>query len=207
MSKERRLEYRVTESGCHEVTSHKPSTQGYPVLRRNGRTVKAHRYTFECEVGPIPEGMCVLHRCDNRLCVNPAHLWLGTRADNSHDMVEKGRERHKKGEDLSQAKLTEADVRAIREAYASGLTQEQVAVAFGTDQTNVSLICRGENWRHVSGVLPSMRPRVKLTAENVRAIRKAFASGVLQKKLALEFGIDASSVSNVCTGKTWRQVK
>lgn len=58
-----------------------------------GQTVFAHRFAFQLECGPIPDGFCVLHRCDNPACVNPDHLWLGDRAANHFDMVQKGRAR------------------------------------------------------------------------------------------------------------------
>lgn len=78
-------------NGCWEwLGARKPT--GYGVFSRTDRSaVRAHRWAYEEFVGPIPAGMSVCHRCDNPPCVNPDHLWLGTQADNVHDMIKKGR--------------------------------------------------------------------------------------------------------------------
>ena len=65
--------------------------QGYGKAWKNGANARAHRVAWEEANGPIPEGMCVLHHCDNPPCINPDHLFLGTRGDNARDMVKKGR--------------------------------------------------------------------------------------------------------------------
>jgi hypothetical protein len=65
--------------------------RGYGHIWRQGRLVPTHRLSYELNRGPIPDGMCVLHRCDNPPCCNPSHLFLGTKADNAHDMHAKGR--------------------------------------------------------------------------------------------------------------------
>ena len=98
--------------------------------------------------GPIPDGMLVLHRCDNRSCVNPAHLFLGSHRDNSVDMVQKGRNstHDTSGERHGASKLTDAAVREIR---ASTLTGRELAAKFGVSESAVSLVRRGRSWTHV----------------------------------------------------------
>lgn len=85
---------------------------GYGRIYVEGKRVKAHRVAWELYVGPIPTGLHVLHKCDVRLCVNPDHLFLGTKADNAHDRNQKGRQA--RGKSFPQCKLTDEQVIAIR---------------------------------------------------------------------------------------------
>lgn len=91
--KTRPIEYRTLPSGCVEVASHKAVGGSgnclYTLLTIDGKCVGAHRAVFERVFGPIPNGLCVLHSCDNPLCVNPDHLFLGTKGDNNRDMANK----------------------------------------------------------------------------------------------------------------------
>lgn len=82
------------DTGCWEWQGAKNNI-GYGFIRDGDKMRTTHRVAYEIYRGPIPEGMCVLHKCDNRKCVNPEHLWLGTRQDNADDMINKGR--HTKG--------------------------------------------------------------------------------------------------------------
>jgi len=106
----------------------------------------AHRFVFETLVRPLNPGECVLHRCDNPPCVNPLHLFPGTQADNVADMHAKGRARKRglPGESHHQAKLTGADVAAIR---ASTEPQRVLARRFGVGQSQVWRIKHGRSWR------------------------------------------------------------
>lgn len=115
--------------------------------RYGGANVLAHRLAYELAVGEVPDGLCVMHVCDTPACVNPAHLRLGTQRDNVADCVAKGRTAH--GEKNGRAKLTSADVRAIRGAVRRGASQRAVADDFEVCPKTVSRITRGLTWRHV----------------------------------------------------------
>lgn len=110
------------------------TTRGYGIMTMAGENFLAHRLIYELCVGAIPEGIFVLHRCDNRRCVNPAHLFLGTAQDN-------------KGERNSHAKLTELAVISIRRAPGLGY---EIAKQYGVTPTQISNIKRRKSWRHVA---------------------------------------------------------
>ena len=106
----------------------------------------AHRVAFSLTNGPIPDGLWVLHRCDNPPCVNPAHLFLGVAQDNSTDMVRK--RRHKYGERNHNHKLTDAQVVSIRARYAQGsISQKQLGSEYGVSETTIHVIVTGKGWR------------------------------------------------------------
>ena len=116
-----------------------------------GELKSAHRVAWEIANGPIPKGRCVLHRCDNPQCVNPAHLWLGTHADNMADRDAKGRQWDRRGENHPHSKLTELDVICIRHWLKDGRwTQQKIADAFGIGRMTISNINTGRVWSHVS---------------------------------------------------------
>ena len=82
----------VTERGCVEWTGDR-TDRGYGRISINYKTKRVHRVSYELHFGPIPDELCVLHRCDNPPCFNPEHLFLGTNKDNTQDMLRKGRRR------------------------------------------------------------------------------------------------------------------
>ena len=92
---------------CWEWTAAR-QTNGYGRIMHNGRPTAAHRVAWELVNGPIPEGMSVLHRCDNRICVRPEHLFLGTYKDNSDDKIAKGRARYATGDRNGNSKVARA---------------------------------------------------------------------------------------------------
>jgi len=119
------------------------ATGGYGHFWLRGRPRPASQASYLLYKGAIEGGLFVLHTCDNRRCVNPGHLFLGTLRDNVDDMVSKGRQ--VKGSASKNAKLTEAQARAIREDARS---QRKIGAAYGISHTVVGQIKAGELWRH-----------------------------------------------------------
>jgi len=114
------------------------------------RSAPAHRAVWEMHHGPIPAGMWVLHKCDRPGCVRIEHLWLGTKADNIRDMDRKGRRyAPAPGEQHWSAKVTAADVVAIRAAVAAGESQRSVGERFGIRQGSVSRIVLRQSWKQI----------------------------------------------------------
>lgn len=137
-------------TGCWWWTA-SMNTHGYGKMGLEGHSLGAHRVAYELFKGPIEDPtLCVCHRCDQRACVNPDHLFLGTVADNIHDMVAKRRYRPRRGENAPGAKLTEVDVRAIRAMHADGVSNVAIAARFGLNKNTPSRIIRGLRWAHVS---------------------------------------------------------
>ena len=120
---------------------------GYGQIAKDGGPKTAHRLSWEMQFGPVPPDKWVLHRCDTRSCVNPAHMFLGTAADNNWDKVSKGRSNSVRGERCGRAKLTEKDVRTIKNL--KWLNSSEISRLYGVAPNSVSLIRRGKSWKHV----------------------------------------------------------
>ena len=141
------------QTGCWEWTAG-TFRDGYGAFGLGGRAggnKRAHRVSYEFHYGPIPDDMLVCHRCDNRICVNPEHLFLGTSADNLADMTTKGRRARvgHPGASNPSAKLTADDAAAIRSA--TSLHWRELAKRYGVGKTTIYGIRSGRLW-------PSPRP-------------------------------------------------
>ena len=128
------------------------SDKGYGVFwlgtKRDGKDQYAHRVAYEIAYGTIPDGLDVLHKCDNPTCVNPAHLWAGTHTENMRDMFAKGRRRTLPGEKNPRAKLTWEKVREIRSRYVPHVvTCKMLAGEYGVDPALIHRIVRGRMWK------------------------------------------------------------
>lgn len=136
-------------------------SHGYGAFRiSNGPTLPAHRVAWSLTNGrEIPDGLCVMHKCDNPPCCNPAHLRLGTVAENNADRARKGRNGDysrtgfstgaAQGERNRHAKLKEQDVRDIRHEVASGGNQAAIARRYGLAAANIWSLVHRRTWKHV----------------------------------------------------------
>lgn len=130
-------------SGCHEWTAC-TMPNGYGQFSYRGKPEYAHRVSWELANSPIPDGLYVLHTCDNRACVNPKHLFLGTFYDNMADMVSK--QRHAFGDKCGRRKLNASQVVKIRSEIG---TQQEIAERYGITQSVVSMIRSGRIWKSI----------------------------------------------------------
>lgn len=141
------LRSRIAEgTGCVEWQGSK-DRDGYGLIGVGGSLVGTHRVAWEIENGPVPDGLNVLHKCDNPSCVNPEHLFVGTQLENVKDMMEKNRLASRKGVRNSSAKVTEEVVKAIR---SDSRPSKQIAGAYGLNRNTVWLIKSGRSWSHVT---------------------------------------------------------
>jgi hypothetical protein len=155
--------------------------QGYGTISRGGRdseNLLAHRASWEILRGPVPDNLCVLHTCDNPACVNPKHLFLGTRKDNLEDMTRKGRRAY----GLRHGAYTRPERRTYGDRNGSRLHPDRVA--------------RG-----------SKQPGAKLSESIVAELRRRYKEGgVTYRELAAEFGVYVTVVQKAVTRATWAHV-
>lgn len=182
---------------------------GYGKLSYQGRHRLAHQVAWTLYNGPLPPGSVVRHTCDNPSCCNPAHLLLGTQADNVADCVARGRSRSPRGGANAMAKLTEAHIAYIR-SNPDNLSQAGLAARLGVSQPTVCEAATGKTWGHVDA--PTRRCDAglvhfnsRLTAEDVRRIRDA-PSSISSRRLAQELGCSPSAVSRIRAGLAHRSV-
>ena len=129
------------DTPCWEWTGPK-NWDGYGVLKYQGRGQGVHRLMYGLHKGEIPEGVNVLHNCDNPPCMNPGHLRLGTQADNVEDMVTKGRQRAPRG-------LTDEEVRGILAMVKGGMRQSEVVRLLGLESSTVSRVVSRKLYKDV----------------------------------------------------------
>ncbi|MCU0905634.1 MAG: HNH endonuclease [Tabrizicola sp.] len=140
---------RDERTGCKNFTGCKVGA-GYGRLRIGEKIILAHRHAYELENGPIPAGMLVCHKCDNPACCNHEHLFLGSQITNMQDRAGKGRYgTQAKGQSNGAAKLTDADIPAIRKLLAEGRRQKDIAEMYGVTQPLISMIALRKKWGHL----------------------------------------------------------
>jgi len=135
------------DTECWEWLGYK-DRDGYGRFSINNEMYLTHRLIYELKCSKIPEGLCVLHRCDNPSCCNPHHLFLGTNKDNFIDMTAKNR--RAKGENQGTHKLTNEQVIEIRKMYSTGkYTQEKLGNKFNVVHSTISYIVNNRLWKHI----------------------------------------------------------
>ncbi len=199
-----------TDTGCLEWLGC-CSPRGYGQFGWKGKIYTAHRVAWELVNGPIPDGSLCCHKCDNRKCCNPAHIFLGTHADNMRDMVDKGRHVSVRGEQNYNTKLTEQDVIAIRGEKFAGWRRCDIAQHFGISGKQVGIILSRKNWAHIDATQDAARenerpPAAKLTEQDVIAIRSDLYREWTLAAIGKQFGITESQASNILNRKSWAHV-
>ena len=169
---------------------------GYGRIGRNGSVMGAHRAAYTIVHGEIPKGMEVMHKCDNRRCVNPNHLQLGTHADNLKDMADKNRA--SSGERVWSTSLVDGDILAIRHRRASGEKTLDLADEYGVSRQQMDGICRGKFWSHIGGPLTA---RAMITDEIRREVLFRFSTGHSKKQIAAAMKLSISAVQKITQNK------
>lgn len=133
-------------------------TFGYGKFYTGGRSNKkfwrAHCWSFVLEYGSLAPESCVLHKCDNRACVRPSHLYAGTKLDNARDTKERGRLNPAREESHYSAKMTRRTVVVARKKYASGVSVKELAAIYQVKSCTMSAIVHGKTWKNVPGAVP-----------------------------------------------------
>lgn len=184
---------------------------GYPIFRAEIDNVlyqRGHRFSYVRSTGLSAKGRHVCHTCDNPICTNPAHLFLGSNAENMADKIAKGRSRAPKGEESGKAKICEAQARAI---LLDPRPYHEIGEEYGLTPSAIGSIKNRESWRHVDGQAVKGRHRGnarqgvsdKLTPGNIREIRASSETG---KALAERFGVTQQTICDIRKKRSWKHV-
>ena len=145
--------YVKVSSGCWEWIAGR-TEDGYGYFRDGKRGVRAHRFSYELYIGKIPDGMLVLHRCNNRKCVNPEHIYIGTQAENIRDSIAAGTHcsvlhEDRRGQMASLSKLDNDDVVHIKTMLKNGIKQWLIAWVYQVRRSTIGNINTGYSWSHI----------------------------------------------------------
>ena len=149
MTKE--IKFKINKNGCHICTSHCKDEEGYVVCKRNGKSRPIYRHIYRLYKGIPKKGMVIRHTCDNRKCINPHHLIIGTHKDNVMDRVKRGRSAV--GNKNGRAKLTARQALSVYRDKKS--TRTELAKKYGVDSQVIRKIQIGETWRNTLKKYPS----------------------------------------------------
>jgi DNA-binding XRE family transcriptional regulator len=213
------ITWEVSENGCHICTSHPKDKNGYPKLKMFRKAVRANRLIYKNNFGEIPDGLFVLHKCDNPACINPDHLFLGTNNDNIQDMIKKGRKVTCPGEKHWNSILTEKQI--IEIANTKGLTQKELAKVYGVSRGTIGHIKRMERWEYLfknkeengidltykkEGFQKGVRHyAAKFTEQDIKIIREK--TDINCHQMAKLFGVAFQTISDIRRRKSWKHIQ
>ena len=192
-------------NGCHEWTAC-TAYNGYGFIQMPIRIkTGAHRVSWILNYGAIPNNLYVCHKCDNRKCVNPLHLFLGTPKDNILDCVKKGRKADVAGSKNPMYKITEAQRKDILKLFIShNETLIQIADKYSICEASVRAIARKSNvYRSREG---EKNGNSKLNKNDVIKIKKMLALGSLAKDIAVLYEVTTTTITGISTGRNWKNV-
>lgn len=234
MSLEERLRFysqEVDENDCF-VWQGTINNDGYGVVYWHNYPYRAHRISYWLYNGEIPEGKVVCHRCNNKLCVNPDHLYAATPKKNTQDAVRDGLMVGKTGENSASAKLTRDQAVEVVKRRKQGERKIDIAKDYGISHWTFGDILKGTSWpdidrdsieetakRNIDGnIIPNYKelqpargekhPNAKLTDKQVRQIKyDVFKRGIEQVKLAERFGVGREVISDIIRDKAWTHIQ
>jgi len=205
------------------------NSTGYGYWGLQGAKWLAHRlsYILANKLESLSPDICVCHKCDTPRCVNPNHLFLGSKKENWDDMRAKGRNSNGKGDHSGMARLSSPMVIEARKLYATGnYSHQKLAEMFGVSKSSMNKAIRGDTWSHIKDGLTGYDPRkyvqthpdvipkgekapsAKLTDKQVLAIRQDYTSGkYTHVKLAAKYGVSKSLIGYILSGKIWRHLE
>jgi|WetSurMetagenome_2_1015567.scaffolds.fasta_scaffold106561_2 hypothetical protein len=190
------------EEECWPWTGCKDSS-GYGLIayNKNGiRTaLKAQRVMYQLIYGEIFDNMYICHKCDNRSCCNPSHLFQGTPQDNIDDMISKGR-------DKKRIKISDKQVEEMRNSYSLGnITQRELANIYNINVSYVSHIIVGVYKKNIGGKITINNYNLsKLNKEDAKNIRNLFSNGMKMRELSKLYNVTFSIISGIINGRYWK---
>jgi len=194
---------------CWLWTAGSRGKPGYGSFKLNGKVIDAHRVSYIIHKGDIPIGMYVCHTCDNRICCNPAHLFLGTTKDNVQDMIKKGRKKTVKGSSCSWAKLTEDQIVKMLKLFEQGYTNAQVGKMFGIHRGSAGEIKRGEIWGHIgdrSRIIKQYPKQRRLNKNTAILVKQRLINKEKISDIAKDYNLTWRSIHNIKKEKTWKNI-
>ena len=180
------------------------NVNGYGVIRIGKTMILAHRLSFQLFKSNLINGMFVCHSCDNRKCVNPNHLWLGTHQENMNDALEKGR-LDNKGENNGRSKFKKEDIINIINLFKTGTTTHELAIKFNTTQTYIIHILIGRVWKSIEIDRPSSLKTKNVSKklsqaqiEEINILRK----NMTITELSVKFNVSRTHIQRI-TSQNW----